>query len=125
MEKKTILVVDDAPENIDLLVGLLKDKFIVKAARAGMVALKIASQPKPLDLLLLDIVMPEMDGFEVCSRLKASEATAGIPVIFLSGESGEKERTRAHEVGGSDYLTKPVDPVLLMAAIDRALNGGQ
>jgi putative two-component system response regulator len=122
MTKKTILVVDDTPENIDLLVGLLKDTFIVKAARSGQVALKIAGQPKPLDAILLDVVMPGMNGFEVCSELKASAATSAIPVIFLSGESGAEERKRAEEVGGTAYLTKPVDPEKLMAAIQTALS---
>ena len=122
MEKKTILVVDDAPENIDLLVGLLKDNYTVKASRSGQVALKIAAQPKPLHLILLDIVMPGMDGFEVCKALKADETTSAVPVIFLSGEIGEKEHNRAKEVGGTAYLTKPVEPAKLMAAIEDALN---
>lgn len=122
MEKKTILVVDDAAENIDLLVGLLKDTFIVKAARNGQVALKIAAQPKPLDVILLDIVMPGMDGFEVCLELKRLDVTSSIPVIFLSGESGAKERQQAKDVGGVEYLTKPVDPIELKTVIEKVLN---
>ena len=118
MDKQTVLVVDDAPENIDLLVGLLKDNFTVKAARNGEVALKIAQSSTPPSLVLLDIVMPGMDGFEVCRELKANEATASIPVIFLSGEIGEAERKRGAELGAIDYLTKPVDPNQLLAAIE-------
>jgi len=125
MDKRTILVVDDAPENIDLLVGLLKDQYTVKAARNGEVALKIAQSASPPDLMLLDIIMPQMDGFEVCRRLKADPGTAGIPVIFLSGEIGAEERRRGSEVGAVDYLTKPVDPARLSRAIESAASAGK
>jgi putative two-component system response regulator len=121
MDKQTILVVDDAPENIDLLVGLLKGKYTVKAARSGQVALKIAQSPNPPDLVLLDISMPGMDGFEVCRQLKNNSATAAIPVIFLSGEAGAGEKERGTALGAADYLTKPVEPSKLNAAIDAAL----
>lgn len=121
MDKKTILVVDDMAENIDLLVGLLKEQYTVKAARAGQVALKIAQSPNPPDLVLLDIIMPGMDGFEVCQELKNNPATAAIPVIFLSGEIGAEERERGADLGAADYLTKPVEPGKLNAAIEAAL----
>jgi putative two-component system response regulator len=120
MDKKTILVVDDAAENIDLLVGLLKERYTVKAARNGVVALKIAQSPKKPDLVLLDIVMPEMDGFTVCSELKSNPDTAMIPVIFISGEIGVEERQRGTELGAVEYLTKPVEPNKLMMAIETA-----
>jgi putative two-component system response regulator len=120
MDKKTILVVDDAAENIDLLVGLLKEQYAVKAARNGVVALKIAQSPKKPDLVLLDIVMPEMDGFAVCSELKSNPDTAMIPVIFISGEIGVEERQRGTELGAVEYLTKPVEPNKLMTAIETA-----
>lgn len=115
--RRTILVVDDAPENIDLLVGLLKQRFTVKAARSGPVALKICHSPAPPDLVLMDIVMPEMDGYEACRRLKGDPATAAIPVIFLSGE----KEVRAGECGAAGWLSKPVDAERLLAAIDSAL----
>lgn len=121
MDKKTILVVDDMAENIDLLVGLLKEQYTVKAARAGQMALKIAQSPNPPDLVLLDISMPGMDGFEVCQQLKDNPATAAIPVIFISGEIGGEERDRGAALGAADYLTKPVEPASLSAAIDAAL----
>jgi putative two-component system response regulator len=121
VDKQTVLVVDDAPENIDLVVGILKEQYTVKAARNGQVALKIARSPNPPALILLDIVMPDMDGFEVCHELKADLATAVIPVIFLSGEIGAEERRRGTELGAVDYLTKPVDPAKLSVAIESAL----
>jgi len=120
-DKQTILAVDDLAENIDLLVGLLRDRYKVKAARNGEVALKIARLPEPPDLILLDIVMPGMDGFDVCEALKASPETANIPVIFLSAEVGAEERKRGLELGAVGYLTKPVLPEELDAAIASAL----
>lgn len=116
MGKKTILVVDDDPGNIDLLVGILKEKFTVKAARNGQVALKISRLPAQPDLVLLDILMPEMDGYEACRQLKADPSTATIPVIFLSGEE-----VNASDFGAVSYLSKPVDPEKLMIAIESAL----
>ena len=118
MDKKVILVVDDAPENIDLLVGLLKEQYIVKAALNGKIALKIAQSPKPPHLVLLDIVMPGMDGLEVCKELKGNSKTAHIPVVFLSGQAGEEECERGMELGGSAYLKKPVEPKSLFSVIE-------
>jgi len=114
--KKSILVVDDEPANIDLLVGMLQQRFIVKAARSGQLALKISRLPEPPDLILLDVMMPEMDGYEVCRRLKGDPVTVSIPVIFLSGE----EDIRASEHGAVGALHKPVDAERLTAAIERA-----
>ncbi|MFA5506109.1 MAG: response regulator, partial [Vulcanimicrobiota bacterium] len=84
VNKQTILVVDDMPANIDVLVGLLSDKYRVKAARNGRKALSIARSENPPDLILMDVVMPEMDGYEACRRLKAESDTAAIPVIFVT-----------------------------------------
>lgn len=115
--ERTILVVDDDPGNIDLLVGMLKDRFTVKAARNGPIALKISRLANPPDLVLLDILMPEMNGYEVCRQLKADPSTAAIPVIFLSGEV----EIQADKYGAASYLPKPVNPEKLMAAIESAL----
>ena len=123
MDKQVVLVVDDIPENIDLLVGLLKDQYTVKAARSGELALKIAQSPNPPSLVLLDIVMPGMDGFTVCRALKGNPVTSRIPVIFLSGEVGAEERKKGNDLGAAGYLTKPVDPADLNAAIRSALMG--
>jgi len=121
-DKATLLVVDDMPENIDLLVGLLKERYKVKAARSGEIALKIAHSANPPDLILLDVNMPEMDGFEVCRQLRANTETASIPVIFVSGEIGNEEHAQGAALGAVAYLTKPVEPDRLNVALDTALN---
>jgi putative two-component system response regulator len=121
MEKKSILVVDDAPENIDLLVGLLKDKYKVRAALNGEVALTIARSPSPPDLILLDIVMPGMDGLEVCETLKGDEGTSHIPIVFLSGQASGEECERGMEIGGEAYLQKPVEPESLFSILEITL----
>ena len=123
-EKPVILAVDDTPENLDVVKGLLSSRFIVKAAVNGMMALKIAEK-KPPDLILLDIRMPQMDGFEVCRRLKANVTTAAIPVIFLTGESDAASEADALEVGAAGYVTKPIDPDTLLAKINACLNQDQ
>ena len=122
MDKQTILVVDDAPENIDLMVALLKRDYIVKAATRGKVALKVAKLAQAPNIILLDIIMPEMDGFEVCRQLKADQDTASIPVIFISGQLGDKERAQAKEVGGIACLSKPVPRQILLDTIEHALS---
>ena len=113
-----ILVVDDTPENIDVATALLASKYTVKAAVNGPMALKIAEKQPP-DLILLDIQMPGMDGYEVCRRLKADPATSAIPVIFLTGESGVESEVA--EAGGSDYVTKPVDSGVLLSTVEKHL----
>lgn len=123
-EKPVILAVDDTPENLDVVKSLLSSQFIVKAAINGMMALKIAEKIPP-DLILLDIRMPQMDGYDVCRRLKANETTAAIPVIFLTGESDAASEADALEVGAAGYVTKPIDPDTLLAKIDACLNQDQ
>lgn len=117
MNPKTILVVDDDPNNIDLLVGILKDHFIVKAARNGQLALKICQLPNKPDLVILDILMPDADGYEICRQLKATPATAAIPVIFLSGETP----TQGHKHDAACFLSKPLEPEILLASIASVL----
>lgn len=121
MSKKTILVVDDASENLDLLVGLLKDKYVVKAAINGELALKIVQCSNPPDLILLDIVMPGMDGLEVCRILKATPATNDIPVVFLSGKANDSDCELGITVGGAAYLQKPVNPDNLFSVLEKFL----
>ena len=120
-EKPVVLAVDDTPENLDVVKGLLSSRYVVKAAINGMMALKIAEK-KPPDLILLDIRMPQMDGYEVCRKLKENETTAAIPVIFLTGESDAASEADALEVGAVGYLTKPIDPDTLLAKINACLN---
>jgi len=119
-KRPVVLAVDDTPENLDVVKGLLTPKFIVKAAVNGMMALKIVEKQPP-DLILLDIRMPQMDGFEACRKLKANTASADIPVIFLTGESDAASESDALEAGAADYITKPIDPVALLAKIDDCL----
>lgn len=116
-EKATILVVDDTPDNLTLMSGLLKNDYKVKVANGGEKALKIArSDPQP-DLILLDIMMPDMDGYEVCRRLKADTRTKSIPVIFLTAKSEVSDETHGLELGAVDYITKPISPPIVMARV--------
>ena len=118
--KRVVLAVDDTPENLDVVKGLLIPQYIVKAAINGMMALKIAEKQPP-DIILLDVRMPGMDGYEVCRKLKASETTADIPVIFLTGESDAASQNDALEAGGSGFIAKPIDPAVLLAKISDCL----
>jgi putative two-component system response regulator len=116
-EKQTILVVDDTPENLQLVHGLLKDDYRVKVANRGEAALKIAATLPVPDLILLDIMMPEMDGYEVCKKLKADHITADIPVIFLTAKVEIEDEEKGFAVGAVDYITKPISPPILKARV--------
>ncbi len=120
IDKQTVLVVDDTPENIDVLKGILSDSYRVKAAIDGEKALKICAKSPP-DLILLDVMMPEMDGYEVCRRLKADSATRSIPVIFVTAKNEVEDETHGFLVGGADYITKPVSPPLVRARVNTHL----
>jgi sigma-B regulation protein RsbU (phosphoserine phosphatase) len=115
-EKSTILAVDDTPENLDVVKGILGADYIVKAATSGQMALKIAEKQTP-DLILLDIMMPDMDGYEVCRRLKESEQTRGVPVIFLTAMDQTTDEEHGFDLGAADYMTKPVNPPILEARV--------
>ncbi len=114
--KPTILAVDDAPANIDVVKGVLAHDFFVQAAVNGMMALKIIEKKKP-DLILLDIMMPEMDGYEVCKQLKENSDTASIPVIFLTANVETEGVIKGFELGAVDYVTKPFKPPELLARV--------
>ncbi len=116
LQKQTILVVDDAPENLDVIKELLIPDYIVKAAINGKTAIKIATTLPP-DLILLDIMMPEMDGYEVCRRLKADPDTSKIPVIFVTAMSESIDEQRGFSVGAIDYVTKPINPDTVRARV--------
>jgi len=116
-EKQSILIVDDTPDNLTLMTGLLKDTYRTKVANNGERALKIASTLPYPDLILLDIMMPGMDGYEVCQRLKADPATAAIPVIFLTAKTEVEDEQRGFDVGGVDYITKPISPPIVLARV--------
>lgn len=114
MKKQTVLVVDDTPANIDVLVGILKDDYIVKAAINGHMALKIAKTTPP-DLILLDIMMPEIDGYQVCQQLKEDFTTKHIPVIFITAKIGVEDELRGFKLGAVDYIAKPISPPVVLA----------
>ncbi|MBT1073397.1 response regulator [Pelotalea chapellei] len=113
---RTVLIVDDTPENIDILKGILKDQYVIKVATRGAKALEIA-RTTPVDLILLDIMMPEMDGLEVCRALKADEATKRIPVIFVTALKESDDEARGLEAGAVDYITKPVNAAVVQARV--------
>jgi adenylate cyclase len=116
-KKSTILIVDDTPANLALLSEALKADYRTKVALNGEAALKIALSGDPPDLILLDIMMPGMDGYEVCSRLKAKPATQRIPVIFVTAMGEVEDETRGLELGGADYLTKPLSVPIVKARV--------
>lgn len=122
VQKPTILVVDDTPDNIALLSALLKDKYKVKVATNGVKALQIATVPPYPDLVLLDVMMPEMDGHEACRRLKASPETAEIPVIFLTAKIQPEDEELGLSLGAVDYITKPISPPIVLARVATQLN---
>lgn len=115
--RPVLMVVDDVADNLDVLVELLSDDYQVRAANSGERALKLLDSGKIPDLILLDVMMPEMDGFEVCRRIKSNPATADIPVIFLTAMSDATDVTRGFEVGAVDFVSKPADPPILRARI--------
>ncbi len=114
---RTILAVDDAPENLQLINSLLRDRYRVKPAPDGKRALAIACSGAPPDLILLDVMMPGMDGFEVCRRLHQDPRTRQIPVIFLTAKDDAEHEVQGLETGAVDYLSKPIVPSLLKARV--------
>lgn len=107
--KFNILVVDDVPENIHQLISNISDEYRVVAVDKGAKALEIVLGPTPPDLILLDILMPDMDGYEVCRRIKATEKGNHIPVLFLSKVVTSVEKVRGFSIGAADFITKPFD----------------
>ncbi len=118
--RPAILVVDDTPENIDVLRGILGADFTVKVANSGQLALKIAAAQLP-DLILLDVMMPGMDGYEVCRQLKADPLTRAIPVIFITARAETEDEVQGLGLGAADYLTKPVVPAIVKARVQTQL----
>jgi len=115
-----VLIVDDTPANLDLLSNMLKDRFRVRAATSGRRALATA-RTYAIDLVLLDVDMPEMNGYEVCMELKANKATAEVPVIFVSALDTAIDKVAAFAAGGADYITKPFQVAEVMARIEYQL----
>ena len=115
--KPRILIVDDERININVLADLLKSDYKIMAAINGEQALKAAEGKSPPDLVLLDIMMPEMDGYEVCRRLKKNPDTKDIPVIFVTAMGQEEDETKGLQLGAVDYITKPVIPAVVEARV--------
>lgn len=120
-KKRTLLLVDDVKENLDILSGHLQDLYHLKVAVNGQTALKITEKFKDIDLILLDISMPEMDGYEVCRRLKSSPKTRGIPIIFVTANTDISYISQGFKSGGVDYITKPYNPEELLARVNTHL----
>lgn len=117
-DRKTLLIVEDAPEHIDILVNCLRDDYAIKVALEGESALILAhADPRP-DLILLDVIMPgAMDGYKVCSRLKADVRTQDIPVIFTTALDSARDESHGFELGAVDYVSKPFNPALVRARV--------
>lgn len=119
MEKKanhTILAVDDSPENLDLIKNILEPHYAVKVAPSGQLALHIARNQKP-DLILLDIMLDDINGYEICHQLKSDDSTRNIPVIFLTAKRSEADEVQGFKIGGCDYITKPFSPAIVLARV--------
>ena len=115
--KQTILIVDDLPENIDLLAAILRSEYNIRVAPSGEKALEIAQGDNLPDLVLLDIMMPDMDGYEVCQRLKENPRTQKTPVIFVTAMDEVDSEKRGFELGAVDFITKPISPPLVKARV--------
>jgi len=120
-QKKIVLVVDDAPANIQIVKTILKDLYGIRVATSGAKALELAKATPPPDLILLDVMMAEMDGYEVCTQLKLDPETRDIPVIFLTGQTHVDEETRGFDVGAVDYIHKPFSPAIVKARVQTHL----
>ncbi len=116
-QKPTVLVVDDTPDNLSLMSGLLKDVYKVKVANNGEKAIKIVQSDSPPDLILLDIMMPGLSGYDVCKILKEDRTTRDIPIIFLTAMTATDDEKKGLELGAVDFITKPVNPPIVMARV--------
>jgi len=120
-ERATILVVDDTPDNLSLMSALLKDTYKVKVANSGDKALKYVQGDSKPDLILLDIMMPGLSGYDVITELKAKSETRDIPVIFLTAMSAAEDEKKGLEMGAADYITKPISPPIVLARVKTQL----
>jgi len=121
-QKPIVLVVDDVPENIDVLAGVIVHDYEIRVALNGKDALAIASTPPFPDLILLDIMMPDMDGYEVCRQLKAGKHTNDIPVIFVTAMSEVEDERKGFSLGAVDYITKPINPYIVKARVNAQIS---
>ena len=115
--KHLLLLVDDDPENIEIVNSILGEEYEIRVAKNGVKALELANMDPRPGLILLDVVMPHMDGYEVCKHLKADPKTRVIPVIFLTGKTDVADETHGFEVGAVDYIHKPFSPPIVTARV--------
>ena len=120
-KKSTILLVDDLPYGLALMSKLLKDDYNVEIANSGEAALRIAASSLSIDLILLDIMMSGMDGYEVCRRLKLDPKTMNIPIIFLTAKTEVEDEKKGLDLGAVDYITKPISPPIVLARVKNHL----
>ena len=116
-DKQTILVVDDSVENLQLLTALLRDDYRIKVAKNGKKAIELAQKDPSIDLVLMDVMMPEMDGYTACKLLKEDEVTASLPIIFLTSLHEVDDETKGFEIGGADFISKPFNAQVVKARI--------
>ncbi|MGB0258943.1 MAG: adenylate/guanylate cyclase domain-containing protein, partial [Coraliomargarita sp.] len=109
------------PENVDVLAGILHEVYEIQVALNGAKALQIAESPSAPDLILLDVMMPEIDGYEVCRQLQANPNTADIPIIFVTAKNEESDETKGFSLGAVDYITKPISPAIVLARVQTQL----
>lgn len=114
---QSVLIVDDTPENLDILKGILAPHFVVRVATSGRMALKACASPTPPDLVLLDVMMPGLDGYEVCRLMRADAHTRDIPVIFVTARTNPEDEAHGLSLGASDYITKPFSPAVVLARV--------
>ena len=121
IDKQTIMVVDDEPTNIDVLSGILRDKYRVVAVKNGQKVLDRCFSGKVPDLILLDVMMPEMDGYTVCKALKEDPRTKHIPIIFVTAKSQIEDEQIGLKLGAIDYVTKPLSPPIILQRVKNHL----
>ncbi len=120
-DKPRVLIVDDTPENIQILMTVLKDDYAVIAATSGERALSLAAGTPTPDIILLDIVMPGIDGYEVCRRLRDRTRTRNIPIVFITARSDEEDEAQGLDLGAVDYITKPFRPAMVKMRVKNHL----
>ena len=119
--KQKILIVDDVPVNLKILRAILQNDYEVSLTTGSMFALELAQSNRP-DLILLDVMMPDMDGYEMCEYLKSDPQTCDIPVIFITARSGEEDEARGFALGAVDYISKPFRPAIVYARVKTHLS---
>ena len=119
LPKARILIVDDEPGNITILRELLKSRYTVLVATTGQNAVSLAASNPPPDLILLDIKMPKMDGYDVLKTLKTSQRTQNIKIVFVTAKDAINDKMTAYQKGIEDYITKPIDPDFVLQIVER------